>query len=126
MIKKENEAMSMEKGLTETGATEPSTVHRLTALERETVIRFDDSGDRAIVFTANKSLISALPKKGYTLVASGKQDATFECPKRCISFRTVSEPGSRPKRVMSEEHKRKLAEARKNRKQQRTAALLEQ
>lgn len=63
--------------------------YKPTAEERETIIRFDDSCETAVVFTANRGLQQELKKKGYTMVSKGANDSTYEVDKRYISFRTV-------------------------------------
>ena len=60
-----------------------------TAEERETIVRFDDSCNTAVVYTCNRGLQQELKKKGYTLVDKSTNDSTYEVDKRYISFRTV-------------------------------------
>ena len=59
----------------------------LTKYERETVVNFNDDSKIATVFTCNRALIGQLKRKGYKVVTKDDLSATFECPKKCISFR---------------------------------------
>jgi hypothetical protein len=65
----------------------------LTALERETVITFNDADEVASVYTAQRRLITQLKKNpAAVLVEEGVHEgslwARFELPKNFISFRT--------------------------------------
>jgi hypothetical protein len=79
----------------------------LTKDERETIINYSDADDKASVYTCNASLKRKLKKLGYSVVRSDSISATFECPKRCISFRS---PKPQRRKPMSEKQKQKMAE----------------
>ena len=55
--------------------------------ERETVIRFDEAGDTANVWTASAVVYRRLKKMGFCPHEDGERSAIFEIPKRCVSLR---------------------------------------
>jgi len=82
----------------------------LTALERETVVTFNDAEDHAEVYTAQRPILTKLKKNpAATLIEEGKHEgsawAKFEIPKALISFRS-----KRVKRELSEEQRRGIAD----------------
>ncbi len=88
--------------------------------EQETIVRTGRQESTAIIYTSDKTVITKLDKL-YKVTDTDKVDGTvvakwYECPKRCISFR--SDPGFKPakvepKRKISPEHIQKMQEARK-------------
>ncbi len=77
--------------------------------ERETVIRWDEAGDTANIWTASESVYKQLKKRGYFPVEDHEDSAAFEVPKKSISIRKP--------RVLSEKQRvrlSKLSEAGKN------------
>jgi hypothetical protein len=88
----------------------------LTGPERETVIILTDADELAVVYTAQRAVITRLKKNAAArLIEEGRVGrspwATFELPKRFISFRSK-------RRVMTEEERMRrgavLNEARKS------------
>jgi hypothetical protein len=80
----------------------------LTAPERETVITLNDEDDVALIYTAQRRIITKLKKnEAATLIEEGTFDgsawARFEMPADLLSFRST-----RTTRTLSEEHKAKL------------------
>lgn len=84
--------------------------------EQETTISFTRDGDKAIVYTSDKIMLTKLHKlveknpKEWKRIDQGKLKGdvvseTFECPKKLISLRTAT-----PTFVMSEEQKRLATE----------------
>ena len=67
--------------------------------ERETSITFDDSTDMATVYTCNNGLKIKLSKI-FKVVKKDKVSITFECPKKCISFRN---PVHKKKKISKEQ-----------------------
>ena len=61
----------------------------LTKYEMETVVNFNNAEKIATIFTCNKSLIGQLKRKGYKVITEDALSTTFECPKKCISFRSA-------------------------------------
>jgi len=55
--------------------------------ERETVIRFDEAGDTASVWTASASVYRKFKRMGFYPSHDGDRSATFEIPRRCVSLR---------------------------------------
>lgn len=86
----------------------PQKNYKLTADERETIIRFSDGDNSATIETCNKSLINKL-RKIYKEISSTQHSVTFECDKDLISYR----PAKRKRGPMSEEHKAKLKNSQK-------------
>lgn len=84
--------------------------YKLTADERETIIRYSDGDDLATIETCNKALINKL-RKIYRVVSENRHSITFECDKALISFR----PAKRRRGSISKEHKEKLIKARNER-----------
>ena len=79
---------------------------RLSKDEMETIVNFSDAKDNVTVYSASPTVITKLKKLGYPVVSKDKVSCTFNCPKRCISFRNIQ------KKVMSEETKEKMKKAR--------------
>lgn len=84
--------------------------------EQETTISFTRDGNKAIVYTSDRTMLTKLHKlveknpKEWKRVDQGRLKGdvvseTFECPKKLISFRTAT-----PVSTMSEEQKRLAAE----------------
>lgn len=84
--------------------------------EQETTISFTRDGDKAIVYTSDKMMLTKLHKlvkknpKEWKRIDQGRLKGdvvseTFECPKKLISLRTAT-----PTFVMSEEQKRLATE----------------
>lgn len=84
--------------------------------EQETTISFTRDGDKAIVYTSDKIMLTKLHKlveknpKEWKRIDQGKLKGdvvseTFECPKKLISLRTAT-----PTFAMSEEQKRLATE----------------
>ena len=85
---------------------------KLTLIERETIVLFNEAEDTATVYTCTKSIINKCQAAGYKVLNKDRCGGfLFECPKSCISFRSVPKEG-RKKRALSEEHKEKLRKAR--------------
>lgn len=89
---------------------EPGPSVSLTAPERETIITFNDEDDTALIYTAQRRIITRLKKnEAATLIEEGVHDgsvwARFEMPAQLISFRST-----RVKRELSEEEKEGLRE----------------
>ena len=75
--------------------------------ERETVIRFDEDGTTATVWTSSEPIYRKLRKLGYIPARDNERSASFEVPKRDVRL-------PRPKRVPSKkalEHLKKLRES---------------
>ena len=72
----------------------------LTKYEMETVVNFNNAEKTATVFTCNRSLIGQLKRKGYKVIAEDALSTTFECPKKCISFRSAL---TKPRKVTEEQ-----------------------
>jgi hypothetical protein len=79
--------------------------------EQETTISFTRDGDKAIVYTSDKTMLTKLHKlveknpKEWKRIDEGRLNGnivseTFECPKKLISLRTAT-----PTFVMSDEQK---------------------
>jgi hypothetical protein len=82
----------------------------LTAPERETIITMNDEDDVALIYTAQRPVITKLKKNpGAVLIEEGTFDgsvwARFEMPADLLSFRST-----RVKRELSEEEKAGLRE----------------
>lgn len=80
---------------------------KLTDIEQETVIQFDNSSNIATVYSANKSIINKLDKLGYVCynvdtIEGNVMAKTYKVPKKLISFRK--------ERQLSEKTKAKAAE----------------
>ena len=84
--------------------------------EQETTISFTRDGNKAIVYTSDKTMLTKLHKlveknpKEWRRIDQGRLKGdvvseTFECPKKLISLRTAT-----PVSTMSEEQKRLAAE----------------
>jgi len=58
-------------------------------IERETIIRWDEVGDDAEIWTASQPVYRKLLRLGYVPKEDNERSATFEMPKRCISIRRV-------------------------------------
>ncbi len=66
--------------------------------ERETVIRFDEDGTTATVWTASEPIYRKLRKLGYIPARDNERSASFEVPKQDIKL-------PRPKMVLSEKRR---------------------
>ena len=77
--------------------------------ERETVIRWDEAGDTANIWTASESVYKQLKKRGYFPVEDHEDSATFEVPKKFIRIRKPKVPSEKQRAVLY-----KLSEAGKN------------
>lgn len=84
--------------------------------EQETTISFTRDGEKAIVYTSDKTMLTKLHKlveknpKEWKRIDQGRLKGdvvseTFECPKKLINLRTTT-----PISTMSEEQKRLAAE----------------
>jgi hypothetical protein len=78
----------------------------LTPAERETIISFSDDGDTAMVYTAQRPVITKLRNNpSATLVEEGVFDgsawARFTIPRSLVSFRT----GRAPRHLTAEERR---------------------
>jgi len=81
--------------------------------ERETVIRFDEAGATASVWTASAVVYRRLKKMGYCPHEDGERSATFEIPKRCVSLRRPI--ATSPRRLKALQRARTLAKTRHGR-----------
>ena len=69
----------------------------LTAYERETIIRFSDDGNFAIVYTCQRPMMTKLDKlcktskSDYKMISCDEDSKTYICPKNLISFRSARE-----------------------------------
>ena len=66
--------------------------------ERETVIRWDEAGDTASIWTASETVYKQLIKRGYVPFQDNGRSAQFEMPKQDIKL-------PRPKMVLSEKRR---------------------
>jgi len=67
--------------------------------ERETVIRWDEAGDSANIWTASESVYRQLKKRGYYPTEDNDRSASFEIPKTDIKLpRPKSEKRSKASR----------------------------
>lgn len=82
---------------------QPQKNYKLSADERETIIRFSDGDSSATIETCNKALINKL-RKIYEVIAEDQYSVRFKCDKGLISFR----PAKRQRKPLSDEHKAKL------------------
>ena len=78
--------------------------------ERETVIRLDEAGDTATVWTASVAMYRKLKKMGFYPHEDGDRSATFEIPRRCVSLRRPI--ATSPKRLKALQRARTLAKRR--------------
>jgi len=69
-------------------------------IERETIIRWDEVGEQAEIWTASQPVYHKLSKLGYQPKEDGERHATFDVPKRCVSIRRA--------RVLSEAQRQVL------------------
>ena len=76
--------------------------------ERETIIRFDEDGAMANVWTASAPVYRKLRKLGYFPAEDNERSATFEVPKRDVKL-------PRPKRAPSKRALESLKRARESR-----------
>ena len=76
--------------------------------ERETIIRFDEDGTTATVWTASEPIYRRLRKSGYFPAEDNERSASFEVPKRDVRL-------PRPKRVPSKKALENLKRARESR-----------
>ncbi len=72
-------------------------------IERETSIVFNEVKGDASIWTASEPMYRKLKKLGFHPVEDRDRSATFQMPKKCVSFRRVGKP-----RVLSEKHKAAL------------------
>lgn len=83
----------------------------LTAVERETIISFGDSGQRCQIYTCSHPMITKLDKlcksnsKNYGLEKQDAESKTYITGKRLISFRSEIQ-----RRAMTEEQKQAAAD----------------
>lgn len=79
-----------------------------TAEERETIVNFDDSDDKCLVYTCSRPIMTKLDKlckkspSSYKLVIQDENSRSYIMDKNLISFRT-------PK-VISEANRKKLSD----------------
>ncbi len=66
--------------------------------ERETVVRWDEAGDTASIWTASETVYRQLKKRGYCPVEDNDRSASFVMPKRDLKL-------PRPKAVLSEKRR---------------------
>ena len=71
-----------------------------TREERETLIRWDDGGDTATVYSASPVVKRQLERKGYVFRELSPQSWVGEVPKRAVGFRRLV-GGRLPKRPAS-------------------------
>ena len=76
--------------------------------ERETVIRFDEDGATATVWTASEVVYRRLRKMGYFPAEDNERSASFEVPKRDVRL-------PRPKPAVSKKRLESLKRARESR-----------
>ena len=55
--------------------------------ERETVIVMNEDEDTATIWTASETMFRKLKRLGYLLSEDRERSATFEVPKKLVSFR---------------------------------------
>lgn len=83
----------------------------LSAEERETIVLFDDSGQRCQIYTCSRPVMTKLDKlcksnpKSYQLEKQDECSKTYITDKRLISFRAEVQ-----KRIMTEDQKQAAAE----------------
>lgn len=98
--------------------TEKLVTYRLSRDERETHYHYSDGDTYCTCDTSIPKDIRKLSSRGWLMVSCDKlADGTvvaarFTCPVECISVRSYQP--SKPKRILSEDHKRKLQNSRKN------------
>lgn len=90
---------------------------RLTDVERETVVLYNQKEPTVTIVTAIPKDILSLKRKGYTLTAIDHEFHTFVAPKKYISFRTIVATEVEAKRKLSEAQLLKLKEGREKREQ---------
>ena len=87
---------------------------KLTPAERETHISYAMDETKAVICSAITKDINDMTKKGFTLLRVDKEFHFFECPRSCVSFRSVTrKPRSNKGKPLSEEHKQKMMDGRK-------------
>lgn len=83
----------------------------LTAHERETTITASDGDDTVRIWTAQRTVITAMRKRGATEVRSGEHDGTayaeFVVPAASFKLAMAVRP---PKRVLSDEERARVRE----------------
>lgn len=95
---------------------------RLCKEERETIITYSEFSNQWYVDTTVYKHINKFKKQGWKITktecyANGDVMAMqFEAPTNAISIRDIN--SNKPKRIMSEEHKQKMFEARQKLKEQ--------
>lgn len=98
--------------------TERLVTYRLSRDERETIYRYSDGDTCCICDTSIPKDIRKLISKGWTMESCDKiPDGTivaarFTSPVKNISIRSFNP--SKPKRVLSDEHRQKLVNSRRN------------
>jgi hypothetical protein len=97
----------------------------LTDYERETIVSMNDGSDTASVWTAQRKLITRLRNNpAAVLVDEGTHDgsawARFTIPAGLVSFRST-----RVKRELTDEQRRALSDAMRDRRAQQTAEAAE-
>ncbi len=76
--------------------------------ERETVIRWDEAGDTANIWTASESVYRQLKKRGYFPTEDNDRSASFVMPKRDIK---LPRPKSEKRSQISRERAKALGNA---------------
>lgn len=84
---------------------------KLSPYESETIVNYNKGEAVAYIYSANQTDINKFKRLGYKCVSKDEHSATFETDKKNISYRS-NKPSKRPKKVLSDEHKAKLKEAR--------------
>lgn len=90
---------------------------RLTDVERESVILYNQKEPTVTIVTAIPKDILGLKRKGFTLVKVDHEFHTFVAPKKYISFRTIVATEVEASRKLSAEQLEKLKEGRKKHEQ---------
>lgn len=85
---------------------------RLTDVERESIIVYNQKEPNGIIVTAIPKDILELQRKGFKVLSIDHEFYTFEAPKKYISFRTIVATEVPTKRTMSDEQKLKLKRGR--------------
>jgi hypothetical protein len=108
-----------------TDEDDPKVIRRLSKEERETYYRIDDVDNMWIADAAIPKDIHKLERQGWILIDTqyykdGEvMSKRFKAPRKCLSPRSYNpdKPKSdKPKRIVSEEQKQKMAEGRKAKK----------
>lgn len=83
---------------------------RLTKMEKETIIRFDDESDKATIYTCNRAWQTKMKKlatknKKFKLIEKDEISVTYEFPKNLITVRS-----KKVERNLTEKEKKKIGE----------------